>query len=320
MKRRRLTPLYGIGVFVFVILTMFFVYAPLQGRFGMYGLAMTEAGLLITAVAAALLFGQDLKEVFPVKMPGLKPVFGTVLLWFGSYLLVLIGTLFMAFLFPEEILGINQSMGSVLYSVPALLTFTIAAVMPAICEESLHRGLIQFTFGRESKKWVIVLSMGIIFGIFHLNPYRFLPTALLGGALTFLMIETKNILYPMLFHLINNSPAAFLSGISADVPQTGETVQGVSLTAIPLASIGVYMIIGVAAPFLIFFGWLLFRDKAAYEARPDGGRKAKGRALLAAAIFAILLLVGGILVFGYGIAYDPATQELLKGALKSSGY
>ena len=41
-----------------------------------------------------------------------------------------------------------------------------------------------------------VTAMGIIFGIFHLDFVRFIPTAVLGAALTYVMLETDNILLP----------------------------------------------------------------------------------------------------------------------------
>ena len=43
---------------------------------------------------------------------------------------------------------------------------------------------------------------------------RFLPTALLGAALTYLMVETENMIYPALFHFINNFFPTLLSGIT----------------------------------------------------------------------------------------------------------
>ena len=41
----------------------------------------------------------------------------------------------------------------------------------------------------------------------------FLPTALLGGVLTYLMVKTENMIYPALFHFINN----FMPGLSRQV-------------------------------------------------------------------------------------------------------
>ena len=46
--------------------------------------------------------------------------------------------------------------------------------------------------------------MGIIFGLFHGSVWRFLPTAILGGVLTYIMLETENMFYPALFHFTNN--------------------------------------------------------------------------------------------------------------------
>ena len=38
------------------------------------------------------------------------------------------------------------------------------------CEEALHRGFIQYSFQSVRSDWVIILSMGFIFGLFHMDP------------------------------------------------------------------------------------------------------------------------------------------------------
>src|SRR5690606_35829883 len=81
----------------------------------------------------------------------------------------------------------------------------VFAVMPAICEEALHRGFIQSTMRSIRFDWVIVLIMGFIFGVFHLDPVRFLGTAILGAVLSYVMVKTRNIFYPSFLHMINNA-------------------------------------------------------------------------------------------------------------------
>ena len=105
---------------------------------------------------------------------------GTLLLWAGCFLSVMLVTLILMCFFPEGYLQVSSSINSVFSTVPAPLRFFIIAVMPAVCEEAMHRGFIQYSFQSIRRDWVIILCMGLIFGLFHMDPYRFLPTALLG--------------------------------------------------------------------------------------------------------------------------------------------
>ena len=67
----------------------------------------------------------------------------------------------------------------------------VVALLPAICEEAVHRGVIIHTMYRIRKEWLVVLIMGIYFGLFHASPLRFLPTAILGAVMSYIMLETE---------------------------------------------------------------------------------------------------------------------------------
>lgn len=55
---------------------------------------------------------------------------------------------------------------------------------------------------------------GCIFGAFHGSIWRFLPTAILGMAMAYLLTETGNMVYNMLFHAVNNLlPLVLLFGL-----------------------------------------------------------------------------------------------------------
>jgi len=95
------------------------------------------------------------------------------------------------------------SRGECQLSVPLVLSVAIMGVMPGICEEVLHRGLILHTLKNQKNDTVKIILMAAIFGVFHIDPYRFLPTALIGLVLSYIMIKTENILLPVLLHFAN---------------------------------------------------------------------------------------------------------------------
>ena len=283
----------GIFVFILVIILTFVVAVPVQTALGIWGLAITELMLLACALVPALLLKWDLKEVFPLKIPSLRQLFGVLVLLTGSYLSVLTINMIVLYLFPQGLTDVSNVFLELFKSVPLPVALFIVAVMPAVCEECLHRGFILFNF-QGVGKWATVLAMGLIFGIFHLDPYRFFGTAVLGLLLTFIMVETRNLLLPMLFHLLNN---AFSVLASLTSEPSAEVIR------VPLTAVGVYLVVAAIIPFIFLWGSRLLKSKE--ECRNNPLRK---RAKLVAIIAALILFVSGIAIAAAGISQPPVFE------------
>lgn len=264
-EKRRLNPLYGIGLFFIIMVLFIFVFAPLQFRFGMVGLLLTELGLLFVTLLAVRLTKQSFREVFPIRRPRFGQIVGTILIWVGCFLSAMLVTLISMLLFPEGFLEVSSGMSYMFSSIPAFFSFLIVAVSPAICEEAMHRGFIMHTFRGISRDWVVVLCIGLIFGLFHLDPYRFLPTAVLGMGLAYIMRKSNNMLFPALFHFINNSLSFFASlvnpGAAAEEAQQA-AAELLTDPSILLGSLGSYLILGSLTPVLLFAGSYLLRKSS----------------------------------------------------------
>lgn len=329
-KKRTLKPWHGIILFALVIVFLVFGAAPIQTRLGMGGVALTEIILLAFALIPAIVFKADIKMMFPIKRPKIRQIIGVVLMWFGTFLLGTLVTLIIGFFFPDGMAEVGIAMNDIFTSIPMWIAYLIIAVMPAICEEALHRGFIQTTMKSVRREWVIVLVMGLIFGIFHLDPYRFAATAILGMALTYVMLKTKNILMPALFHLINNSLSVIVTFATANSLQTMEQTD----TSAALSSglgIGSYLIIGAAIPFLILSGVVLLRDKITAsapiaDASPEQAakhmaeqaaiqevllkrKKFTRRALVISGIISVLMITAGIGIVAGSILSNPVLDH-----------
>jgi hypothetical protein len=91
----------------------------------------------------------------------------------------------------------------------------------------------------------------------------------------YLLMETDNMLYNMIFHFINNAwPVCLLGAIMKLLDATAgldatsvELMEGVTgSTRIPLASVGINMLYAGAAPLLIYIGnYLLHRGQEGYD-------------------------------------------------------
>ncbi|MFN4152026.1 MAG: type II CAAX prenyl endopeptidase Rce1 family protein, partial [Candidatus Sericytochromatia bacterium] len=93
----------------------------------------------------------------------------------------------------------------------AIKIFIAVAISAAVCEEFLFRGPILSGIKSKFSKRSSIIIVGILFGLFHMNLYRFIPTSLLGMLITYIVISTGSIFNGILFHLINNGSAVVLS-------------------------------------------------------------------------------------------------------------
>ena len=86
-----------------------------------------------------------------------------------------------------------------------LLNLLIIALIPAIGEELLFRGVLQkeLTNHMHNKHLAIFIS-SLIFGLFHFQLASLLPKFVIGLILGYAFYWTKNLLYPMIIHLFNN--------------------------------------------------------------------------------------------------------------------
>lgn len=292
--RRRAVPLYGLAAFAVIMLLFFLVFAPLQYYFGMTGLALTELGLLAATLLMARFTGKKLRLIFPVRRPLFRELAGTFFIWSGSFLLVTLCTLLLTFFFPEGVMNVSSGLNFVFSSVPAPVGFVIVAVLPAVCEEAMHRGLIQYTFQPLKKDWLIVICMGLLFGLFHMDPYRFLPTALLGAGLSYVMQKTHNLLLPAFFHFTNNA-FSFLSGMNTTSESISQAVSLVADKGILLSSLGSWMLFASLAPVLLFAGgYFLNKDKE--TSRKPGEMKTIVSVILVLLASALLTTIGILLL------------------------
>lgn len=96
------------------------------------------------------------------------------------------------------------------------------ALLPAFCEEVLFRGVMQQSLLRHGfNRTGSVVAVGILFGLFHLDPYRLLPTALLGMMMGAVASVTGSVWSAVVYHLINNTVVVVSYLLST--PETGLT-------------------------------------------------------------------------------------------------
>ena len=127
-------------------------------------------------------------------------------------------------------------------------------------------------------------------------------TALLGGVLSYLMIRTENMIYPALFHFINNSVPSLLSGLlsgGTDTAQTAAATEQLIEQGLPISFLGIYIAWHVSF-LLVFILRIIYLEKS--------GKK---RAYLSSikcwfflVVFTILPVIVGMILFFYGFFFE----------------
>lgn len=125
--------------------------------------------------------------------------------------------------FIDEVKQMMKQMYDMLTAAESLPEFLfvvlVIAVTPAVCEELLFRGLIQRTLERSSVERYglrAAVLAGVIFGLYHLNPFTLIPLMALGVYFGFVVYRTQNILPAIVAHFCNNFLACLVLYLRLD--------------------------------------------------------------------------------------------------------
>jgi len=88
------------------------------------------------------------------------------------------------------------------------------AVVPAVCEEALFRGVLLKACIARWHKASIVVVIGVLFGLFHLDLWRWPLLSLIGMLLTWTAMEAASIWPAVVFHLVSNSASLLLVNLN----------------------------------------------------------------------------------------------------------
>ena len=111
------------------------------------------------------------------------------------------------------------------------LTLLLVGLTPALCEESLFRGAILRGFSARLPRLTSAVLTGVLFGLFHLDLWRLLPTAILGVGLSLIALETGSIVPSMLKLRTSSTMPA-----SSSSPTSGMTTSAAPIRALRRSS------------------------------------------------------------------------------------
>ena len=195
--------------------------------------------LLIPTIVLARLQTKNLRSVFRLNLPPWK---STLFALIGIFALQQV---LQAYLFFQELIPLPQAIRpqveefrklveevyrilTTAHSLPELLfVVVIVALIPAVCEELLFRGLVQGNFEKGSPKpWLGFIITGTIFGVYHLNPFAVVPLIALGIYFGYIVYHSKSIIVAIIGHFFNNGMAVLAAYFNVDEEMVGTIAAG----------------------------------------------------------------------------------------------
>lgn len=143
------------------------------------------------------------------------------------------------------------------------LQIFLVAVLPAIGEEFIHRGIVLQGIKHMGFKKAILIS-SLLFGLIHFNIQQVSYAFVIGLVLGLVAVVSKNIFPAMIIHFVNNGIATYLDFASARGWVFGDILDnlqaalrsGNSTLIFVICAIAMIVIIGL----LCLFVWLLYKQ------------------------------------------------------------
>jgi membrane protease YdiL (CAAX protease family) len=245
-------------------LTLLFVGGKVTAENVMMHRVFTMCGQVLFILIPTLLFARLLdhrfSRVFPWRVPRTgETIFAVLSLLFLQQVLQIVLFFQDRIPLPENLREIVEPARKMIEEMfrtlvsanglPELLfVLLVVSVTPAIVEELLFRGLVQASFQRRLKPIRAAIWTGVIFGLFHFNPFALVPLAALGCFFGFIRMRSKSIVIAMTVHFLNNTLAVVVSFFHVDDKMVIGATEGVdiNITAI-LAQLFLFSMLFVVA-------------------------------------------------------------------------
>lgn len=214
------------SISVYFLIVIVFVLIRMLGAFGLLSFMgeaanyvfniIVQIGLMLTT--SIFLFSALIKKkpksvvnFFGYRKISLRSAFISIGIGFCVFILnIFIATFFSIVL---QLFGYKFSQNPEVTSYPfymLLVNVIMTALLPAVCEETAHRGLVLKGLGVNNKMTALVIS-SLLFGLMHMNIEQFFYATIIGFFVGYLSLMTGSIYPAMIIHFMNNFLNVYMS-------------------------------------------------------------------------------------------------------------
>ncbi len=175
--------------------------------------------ILAPTLILSRLVSRDLLEVFPFRIPTVREFIVLILgLLALQRVLETLVYLQRQIPLPEIVRTIVGPLKEMLQSIMTLLLASesvpeflfvalVVAIVPSFVEEFYFRGLVQTLFRKAWSPLAGAVVSGVLFGLFHLNPFDAVGLVALGMYFGYSRYRSASLVPPILLHFLNNGLA-----------------------------------------------------------------------------------------------------------------
>lgn len=165
----------------------------------MFGVPMFMYTLLISKNKKQTLKDVGIKSISG-KMIGLTIALGFVLYFINTFVADAFSSIVALFGYENLYTGTTVKLTYKLL----LKEFVLSAILPGICEEFLHRGIMLFAGKKYANPRFCLIISSLLFGFLHLNINQFFYAAILGFLMGYVALVADSIIPSMIIHFMNN--------------------------------------------------------------------------------------------------------------------
>lgn len=173
---------------------------------------------LIPTIIYTITKKQSVKRTFRdfnYSVTSIKVIFYSFIIGIACYFLNIIVASFFSNIIRlfgyETMPAYATASGESIDSIGQFITnLVLVAVLPAICEETAHRGLLLGGLSRMGLKRAVLIS-SLLFGLMHLNVNQFFYATVLGFLMAVAVIISRSIFPAMIIHFCNNGLSIYMS-------------------------------------------------------------------------------------------------------------
>ena len=146
---------------------------------------------------------------------------------------------------------ISSTINNIVGKQSIIVAITCVAMLPAIVEEILCRGIIYNVHSKVSIKKAVIMS-GVLFGLLHCNFNQFAYAFFMGMIFALVVEATDSTLATVLMHFIINCNSLVLAYVSVHSGQKMSIDEEVNMTLQQVLSWGIFAIIALVISILVY--------------------------------------------------------------------
>lgn len=188
--------------FIALFLSIYFSF--IFASKSLYFLAsITPVTILLTVFLSSKLISLDYKKAFKLNKFSIKKLFKLIPLYVGVYFIATLVVNVISLYNSSFLENYNTLLQSMSFD-NLFLSIIFLAVLPAIAEEVLFRGVIFNSFNKKFGFIIGAIVSGLFFGVFHLNVIQGIFAFIVGIALCYAYYKTNSLFVPIIIHFLNN--------------------------------------------------------------------------------------------------------------------